>query len=270
MSTHYRAIWMSDLHLGTRGSNARGVLEFIRDNESDTLYLVGDIIDLWNLRKDHFWPQPHNTVIQKLLRKARKGTQVIYIPGNHDEFTANFFGEYGSITVKKHHVHTTADGQRLVVMHGHEFDVVTMNARWLALLGDLGYRLLLSLNRPLNYIRSHFGLGYWSLSAYVKNRVKSAVSFIGQFEDAVVKFAEMHDAHGIICGHIHTPAIKQIRNVDYYNCGDWVESNTALVEHQDGRIELVKWEESLEGEIEEEEEHQAEAGDLPHDIPLPS
>ncbi len=238
---NYRTIWISDVHLGTPGSNAAGLLEFFRDHECQTLYVVGDLVDLWQLRKSHFWPQAHNDVIQKILRKGRKGTRVIYIPGNHDEFCAHFIGAYGNVLVRPRDVYTTATGRRLLVMHGHEFDTITKHARWLAYLGDTGYNLLLLLNRPLNWVRNHFGLGYWSLSAYVKSRVKSAVSFISQFEDAVAHYAELYKVDGIICGHIHTPVIRQIRHVDYYNCGDWVESSTALVEHLDGRIELLRW-----------------------------
>jgi UDP-2,3-diacylglucosamine pyrophosphatase LpxH len=241
----YKTVWMSDLHLGTRGSNAAGVLDFFRDNNFENLYLVGDVIDLWSLRRERYWPQSHNDVLQKILRKGRKGTRVVVIPGNHDEFISNFMGVYGSITVRSRDIYTTVAGKRLLIMHGHEFDMVTKHARWLAVLGDIGYTLLLQANRPLNFIRNRFGLGYWSLSAYVKSRVKQAVNFIGQFEDAVCHYAEMYKTDGIVCGHIHTPAIKRIRHVDYFNCGDWVESSTALVEHFDGRIELIRWAESV-------------------------
>jgi UDP-2,3-diacylglucosamine pyrophosphatase LpxH len=237
----YRTVWMSDLHLGTRGSNAAGVLEFLKHNECETLYLVGDVIDIWRLRKERFWPQSHNDVIQKILRKARKGTHIVVIPGNHDEFCLNFLGVYGNIVVKERAFHTTANGERLLVMHGHEFDSVTMHAKWMAHLGDVGYTLLLKLNRPLNLVRRVFGLGYWSLSAYVKQNVKKVVSSISRFEEAVAHYAELHHVGGIICGHIHTPAVRQIRGVNYYNTGDWVESSTALVEHFDGQLELVYW-----------------------------
>jgi UDP-2,3-diacylglucosamine pyrophosphatase LpxH len=241
----YKTIWLSDMHLGTRGSNARGLLDFLRQNESETLYLVGDVIDIWRLKKDHYWPQEHNDVVQKILRKARKGTRVIVIPGNHDEFCANFHGEYGNIAIKPDDVYTTMTGERLLVMHGHEFDAVTMHAKWLAVLGDIGYTLLLKANRPLNYVRHLFGFEYWSLSAYVKSSVKRVVSSISDFEQAVAHYAEKFHAAGIICGHIHTPAIKQIRGVDYYNTGDWVESGTALVEHLDGAIQLLHWKNEL-------------------------
>ena len=234
---------MSDLHLGTRGSDAASVLDFLKHNEFETLYLVGDIIDIWRLRHERYWPQSHNDVIQKFLRKARKGAAIVIIPGNHDEFCLNFLGVYGNIVVKEQHVHTTADGTRLLVLHGHEFDSVTVHARWMAHLGDAGYTLLLRLNRPLNLMRRLFGFGYWSLSAYVKQSVKKVVSSISRFEEAVAHYAELHDVDGIVCGHIHTPAVRQIRGVNYYNTGDWVESSTALVEHFDGRLELVYWRE---------------------------
>jgi UDP-2,3-diacylglucosamine pyrophosphatase LpxH len=236
---NYKTVWMSDLHLGTPACNAEGILEFLRNHECDRLYLVGDIVDLWQLRKNRHWPQAHNDVVQKILRKARKGTEVIYIPGNHDEFVASFLGFYGNVMVKSRDVYTTLTGRRLLVMHGHEFDMVTLHARWLALLGDIGYTLLLKANRPINFIRRLCGWDYWSLSAAIKHRVKNAVSFISDFEDAVSHFAATHRADGIVCGHIHTPAIRRIRQVDYYNCGDWVESSTALVEHRDGTLELT-------------------------------
>jgi len=239
----YRTVWMSDLHLGTRGSDVAGVLDFLKHNECETLYLVGDIIDIWRLRRERYWPQSHNDVIQKILRKARKGTNVIVIPGNHDEFCLNFLGVYGNIVVKEQQVHTAADGARLLVLHGHEFDSVTVHARWMAHLGDMGYTLLLKMNRPLNLVRRLLGFGYWSLSAYVKQSVKKVVSSISRFEEAVARYAELHHVGGIICGHIHTPAVRQIRGVNYYNTGDWVESSTALVEHFDGHLELVYWRE---------------------------
>ncbi len=231
---------MSDLHLGTRGSDADGVLDFLRENDFETLYLVGDLLDFWSLKRQHYWPQSHNDVIQKILRKARKGARVIYIPGNHDEFSADFRGVYGNVLVLARDAHVTADGRRLLVMHGHEFDTVVQHARWLAVLGDIGYSLLLKANRPLNAIRRWCGYEYWSLSAYIKSRVKNAVNFIGKFETVLARYAAMHKADGIVCGHIHSPAIKQLDSVTYYNCGDWVESSTALVEHHDGRIELLR------------------------------
>lgn len=198
-------------------------------------------MDLWHLRRNRYWLQTHNDVIQKLLRKARKGTEVIWPPGNHDEFCAHFAGAYGNVAIQKRALHRTADGRRLLVLYGHHFDAIITRAKWLAHLGDFGYLALLKLNRPLNWIRSAFGLGYWSLSASVKHRVKEAVSFIGRFQDAVAHFAELHRADGVVCGHIHTPAARRVRGMEYYNCGDWVESSRALAEHPDGRMELIRW-----------------------------
>ena len=236
---HYRSAWISDVHLGTRGANAGALLNFLRDHEFDTLYVVGDLIDIWSLRRRRYWPQAHNDVIQKLLRKGRKGSRLVYVPGNHDEFVRRFTGEYGSLTIVRQTIHQTADGRRLFIMHGDELDTVVQNARWLAFVGDVGYQLLLDLNVPLNVARRWFGLGFWSLSAHVKRRVKNAVSFIGAFEEAVVRYARQHHVDGVLCGHIHSPAIRDIGGVTYYNCGDFVESLSALVEHADGRIELV-------------------------------
>jgi len=237
----YKTVWISDLHLGTRGCDATGLLEFLRQTEFENLYLVGDVVDIWHLKKDHYWPQTHNDVLQKILRKARKGAKVFVIPGNHDAFCGNFLGTYGNVSIKTNAVYVTAGGQRLLIVHGHEFDAIAKHARWLAYIGDAGYTFLLKVNQPLNLLRHRLGLNYWSLSAYAKSKVKNAVNFISQFEDALVRYAELFAADGIICGHIHTPAIKQIRGISYFNVGDWVESSTALVEHFDGRIELLHW-----------------------------
>jgi UDP-2,3-diacylglucosamine pyrophosphatase LpxH len=235
----YRTAWISDVHLGTRGSNTWAFLDFLREHEFETLYIVGDLIDIWSLRRGIYWPQQHNDVIQKILRKARKGARVIYIPGNHDEFLCNHLGAYGAITIQKHAVHLTADGRKILVIHGHELDTVVQNIRWLALLGDLGYQLLLVLNPVVNAVRRIFGFGYWSLSKAVKRRVKDAVSFIGAYEEGIVRYAGRFHVQGVLCGHIHTPAIRQIGEVTYYNCGDWVENCSVVVEHPDGRMELL-------------------------------
>ena len=236
-----RAAWISDVHLGTRTSNAEALLQFLRDYECEKLYVVGDLIDIWQLRRGRYWPQTHNDVIQKILRKARKGVPVIYIPGNHDEFVSTFAGSYGNISIQKHAIHVTADRRRVLIIHGHELDTVVQNAKWLAYLGDVGYQFLLSLNPAINFFRRRFGLGYWSLSAYAKKRVKDAVSFIGEFEKAIVRYAERFRVDAVLCGHIHNAAIHQLADVTYYNCGDWVESCTALVEQRDGAIELVTY-----------------------------
>jgi len=236
----YRTVWISDVHLGTRTANAGALLAFLRENDFATLYIVGDLIDVWSLRRGIYWPQEHNDVIQKILRKSRKGCRVIYIPGNHDEFVNRFCGFYGHIAIQKHAIHTTADGRRLLVMHGHELDMVMQNARWLAFAGDVGYQFLLSLNPLINFVRRRFGLGYWSLSAFAKARVKDAVSFIGEYERAVTRYAHNHAVDGVLCGHIHSASIRPMGQLTYYNCGDWVESCSALVEHHDGGIELMR------------------------------
>ncbi len=236
-----RTAWVSDLHLGTRASNAAAVLDFLRNYEIEKLYIVGDLIDVWSLRRGIYWPQEHNDVIQKILRAARKGTRVIYVPGNHDEFVGRFIGEYGNISIERQSIHVTAGGRRMLVMHGHELDTVVQNARWLAFAGDVGYQFLLSLNPAINFCRRLFGHGYWSLSAYAKKRVKDAVSFVGEFEKAIVRYAERYAVDAVLCGHIHSAAVRQFGKVTYYNCGDWVETCSALVENADGTIELLSF-----------------------------
>ena len=236
-----RAAWVSDLHLGTRTSNASAFLDFLKNYEIATLYIVGDLIDVWQLRRGLYWPQEHNDVVQKILRAARKGTRVIYIPGNHDDFVDRFCGDYGNISIQKHAIHETADGRRLLVLHGHELDAVVQNARWLAYAGDLGYQFLLSLNPTINFFRRLFGRGYWSLSAYAKKRVKDAVNFVGEFEKAIVRYAKRYGVEAVLCGHIHSAAIRQFGEVTYYNCGDWVESCSCLVENYEGQIELLNF-----------------------------
>ena len=238
----YRTIWISDLHLGTRNSQAGAVLDFLRRCESETLYLVGDIVDGWALARTWHWPQAHNDVVQKLLRKVRKGTRVVYIPGNHDAFARAYAGhEFGGIAVRERTFHVTARGKVLLVLHGDEFDGVVRHARWLSLLGSHAYTLLLRLNRPVNRFRAAFDLPYWSLSAYLKMKAKKAVQVVGDFEAAVVEAARRAEADGVVCGHIHCAEDRDIGGVRYLNCGDWVESCTALVEHIDGRLELLRW-----------------------------
>jgi UDP-2,3-diacylglucosamine pyrophosphatase LpxH len=237
---YYRSGWISDVHLGTRGSKAVALLDFLRETEFETLYIVGDLIDIWALRRVIYWPQEHNDVLQKLLRKGRKGTQIIYIVGNHDEFLNGFLGQYGSMSLQKNAVHLTIDGRRLLVMHGDELDTVVQNIGWLAHLKDLGYRLLMRCNGLVNLCRRLLGLGRWSLSSYVKSEVKNVVSFISGFEEAVVRYAREFEVDGVLCGHIHTAAIREIQGIAYYNAGDWVESCTAIVEGYDGSMELLR------------------------------
>ena len=238
----YRAIWISDVHLGTRGCKAEFLLDFLRHNESDHLYLVGDIIDGWRLKKTWYWIQSHNDVIQKLLRKARKGTRVIYVPGNHDEAAREYCDlQFGGITVLREAVHVTADGKRLLVIHGDEFDVIVKYAKWLAVLGDWAYTILLAANHWFNIVRHMCGYNYWSLSKFLKYKVKNAVEFISRFEHAVADEARRRRVDGVVCGHIHHAEIREIDGVLYCNDGDWVESCTALVEHFDGRLEIIDW-----------------------------
>ena len=238
----YRAIFISDLHLGTPGCQANELLAFLKTYSSEYLYLVGDIVDGWQLRRRWYWPQAHNDVVQKLLRRTRKGCRIVYVPGNHDEFARGFIGhQFGGIEVVEDAVHVTADGRRLWVMHGDYFDGVIQCAKWLAYLGDNLYEFTLKLNRYLNHLRTKFGLPYWSLSAYLKHKVKKAVNFIGDFEAAVAQEARRQGYQGVVCGHIHHAEIRDIQGILYCNDGDWVESRTALVEHLDGRLELLHW-----------------------------
>lgn len=238
----YRAIFVSDIHLGTRRAQAEAFLDFLQNTESEYLYLVGDIIDSWSLRQTWFWQQSHNDVIQKLLRKARKGTKLIYIPGNHDENFRDFLNlRFGKVVVLEETVHITADGKRYFVLHGDKFDGVVCFAPWLAKLGDQAYEVSMSLNATVNHIRRFFRLPYWSLSAYLKYKVKKAVEFLSRFEDAVVREAKQRNCVGAICGHVHTPDNRMINDIHYLNDGDWVESCTALVEHHDGRFEIINW-----------------------------
>ncbi|HEX4878528.1 MAG TPA: UDP-2,3-diacylglucosamine diphosphatase [Limnobacter sp.] len=238
----YRTIWISDIHLGTPGCQADALLHFLKHNESDTLYLVGDIIDGWQLRKGWYWPQSHNDVIQKVLRKARKGTRVVFIPGNHDEAARQFAGmTFGDIPILERAVHTTAQGKRLWVVHGDEFDQVVRYAKWLAYLGDTLYNFALTLNRVLNNIRIKLGYPYWSLSQYLKHQVKNAVNFILEFENALIHEAKHRGYDGVVCGHIHKAEIKEVDGLLYCNDGDWVESLTALVEKPCGTLEIVHW-----------------------------
>jgi len=241
-AAHHRAIFISDVHLGTRTSQARGLLDFLRWHEADTIYLVGDIVDFWRVRRGAYWPQQHNDVLQKLLRRVRKGTRVVFIPGNHDEGVRDFCGmQFGGIEIHQNIVHETAAGKRFIVMHGDEFDVVVRNSRWLAYFGDWAYSAALVLNAVLNRLRRRIGMNYWSLSAWLKRKVKNAVNYIGAFEEALAGEARRIGADGVVCGHIHHARIADLPGLRYINTGDWVESCTAIAEHHDGRLELIAW-----------------------------
>jgi UDP-2,3-diacylglucosamine pyrophosphatase LpxH len=240
----FRAIWISDMHLGTPGCQAGRLLDFLRCTESDYLYLVGDIIDGWQLRRRWYWHQSHNDVIQKILRKARKGTEVVYIPGNHDEAVRHFLGlAFGEIVIRDEAVHRTARGLRLLVIHGDFFDGVVQYAKWLAYLGDQLYTLTLRLNRHFNALRARLGLRYWSLAQFLKHKVKNAVTYITAFEQAVAAEARSRHFDGVVCGHIHKAEIRDIDGILYCNDGDWVESLTALVETADGDLRILRWHE---------------------------
>jgi DNA repair exonuclease SbcCD nuclease subunit len=210
--------------------------------ECESLYLVGDIFDGWRLKKDWYWPQEHSTVIQKLLRMSRKGTKIVYLPGNHDEFMRQFLGhQIGFITLTEEYLHKGVDGKNYIVLHGDRFDLVTMNMTWLSHIGDWAYTILLNANTVIHFIRSFFNLPYWSLSKWAKGKVKEAVKFIGNYEETLTKYVKNKGLGGIICGHIHSPKIREIDGLMYMNCGDWVESCTALVENYDGSFEIIKW-----------------------------
>ncbi|ONF96141.1 UDP-2,3-diacylglucosamine diphosphatase [Sphingomonas jeddahensis] len=240
--TRYRTIWISDIHLGTRGCNAEMLIDFLDHVDSDTMYLVGDIVDGWRLRKRFYWPAAHSDVVWRLLKRANRGTKMVFIPGNHDEAFRQFCGlDFGGIAIKRNAIHETADGRRLLVLHGDEFDAITLAHRWLAHVGDTLYNLLMAANRGVNSFRRRFGMPYWSLSKHAKAKVKNAVAFISRFEEIVAEAAGARGVDGVVCGHIHTAEMREIEGVTYYNDGDWVESATALVEHFDGRMEILHW-----------------------------
>ncbi len=239
---HYRAIWISDVHLGTAGCKAEFLLDFLRFNESWELYLVGDIIDGWQLKKNWYWKQSHNDVVQKVLRKSRKGTRVTYVAGNHDEVLRQFIGmAFGEIRIVNETTHHLLDGRKLWITHGDFFDGIIQHAKWLAYLGDSLYTVILKLNDAFNRTRHRLGMSYWSLSQYLKHRVKNAVSFITEFEQVLVNEARRRGFDGVVCGHIHKAEIRMIDDVLYCNDGDWVESLSALVETHEGELKLIHW-----------------------------
>jgi len=240
----FRTVWISDIHLGTKDCKAKELLEFIKHCRAKKIYLVGDIIDGWALKKRWFWPQEHNDVIQKLLRQARKGTEVIFIPGNHDEFARQFCGlNFGGIQVRHDDVHVTADGKKLWVTHGDLYDNIMQYARWIAFIGDRAYTFALWLNRAFNRIRLKLNYPYWSLSQYLKHKVKAAVSCITAFEDLLIREAKIKQCDGVVCGHIHKAELRIIDHITYANDGDWVESMTALIENHDGSLQIIDWNE---------------------------
>ena len=241
-TTHYRTLFLSDIHLGKRGCQADLFLDFLRYHDADTVYLVGDIIDGWALKGGWYWPQSHNDVIQKLLRKVRKGTRMVFIPGNHDEFARDYLGmNFGGVEVADSAIHETANGKRFLIIHGDQFDIVVSHARWIALLGDWAYEVALFTNNWFNKARRALGFPYWSFSAWAKLKVKDAVSFIGSFEKTLAEEARRQGAQGVVCGHIHHAVIREMEGITYVNTGDFVESCTAVAEHYDGRLEILTW-----------------------------
>lgn len=251
----YRTIWISDIHLGTRGCNADMLIDFLDHVDSETLYLVGDIIDGWRLKKRWYWPAQHNDIVWRIMKRAKRGTRVVYIPGNHDEMFRQFTGmTFGDIEIRRKAIHETADGRKLLVLHGDEFDTIMLAHRWLAFVGDAAYGMLMRLNIVVNRVRRWFDLPYWSLSKMAKHKVKNAVSFISKFEEVVAHEAGTRGVDGVVCGHIHTAEIREIAGVDYYNDGDWVEGCTALVEHGDGRMEVLHWADEMAARVAQEAE----------------
>jgi UDP-2,3-diacylglucosamine pyrophosphatase LpxH len=261
----HRAIFISDVHLGTRGCQAEKLLDFLRLHDAETIYLVGDIVDGWQLKRSWYWPQPHNDVVQKLLRKARKGARIVYVPGNHDEAFRDYVGtHFGGVEVMPEAVHVTADGKRLWVIHGDQFDGVIQFAPWLAHVGARAYNIVLRLNTLVRHGQRTLGLPYWSLSAYLKHKVKNAVQFIDRFETVLGEAASARGFDGVVCGHIHHAEVRRFGPVLYVNDGDWVESCTAVVEKPDGALEIVRW-----TEISKEATPADDEEELPFDPPIP-
>ena len=231
-----------DVHLGSKSAKAEFLIEFLRRHDADKIYLVGDIVDGWRLRRSWHWPQSHNDVVQKILRKGRKGAKIIYVAGNHDEFLRPFQGvHFGGIVVTDRHIHETADGRRFLIIHGDQFDVIVHHAKFLAYFGDWAYEMAIAVNSVNDRIRRLLGLPYWSFSSWAKVRVKRAVNFIGAFQDVLAEEARRNGASGVICGHIHHPTIELINGIEYVNTGDWVENCTAIGENHDGSLELISW-----------------------------
>jgi len=242
-----RSIFLSDIHLGTRACQAGRLLEFLKAYDCEHLFLVGDVIDLWAMRsRGIYWSEEQNTVVQKVLKRARHEVQVIFVPGNHDEAVREHIGtSFGNIRVERDWMHTAADGKRYLLVHGDEFDQVTRYHKWLAHLGDSAYSVLVHINMWLSWVRRNLGIpGYWSLAGFAKRQVKTALTFIFEFEEALARHARSRGADGVICGHIHAAAQREVDGIAYLNCGDWVDSCTAIVEHVNGRMELVRWQDA--------------------------
>lgn len=238
----YRTIWISDVHLGYKGCKADYLLDFLRATECEYLYLIGDIIDVWSMQRTMYWPQAHNNVIRTILGKAKHGTKVVYIPGNHDYQFREYHGmKFGNLIIKREDIHLTADGKLLLLMHGDEFDSAMQCGRLTSFIGNLGYDILLYLNRHFHAVRSRFKFSYWSLSSFIKGKVKNAMKHIHCYEALVATEAKRRGVDGVVCGHIHHAELRDIDGIIYCNDGDWVEHCTAMVEHKDGKLELIHW-----------------------------
>ena len=260
---HYRTVFLSDTHLGAKRCRARELLSFLQRTSCDTLYLVGDIIDGWKLRRRWYWPELHAQVLNELLERARKGTRVIYVPGNHDAVFRTYDGlVLGELSVEHETIHETADGRRMLVQHGDAFDGFVADSRWLGAVGDHAYEFSLFLNDAYNGVRKAFGRPYWSLSLFLKQRVKEAVGFLSRFEERVAEDALQRGVDGVICGHVHKAEMRDIGGVLYCNDGDWVESCTALVERADGSLQLVQWQEGQAVPIDGTQRYTAPAPEL--------
>lgn len=242
MSLVFRTVWISDLHLGTRGCKAEYLLDFLRHVQCSTLYLVGDVLDLWKLRPGWYWPPLHTEILRIVMDRAKRGVRVVYVPGNHDEMLRDYINSvFGGVEIVDRAIHQTRDGRHLLVLHGDEFDGVVCSRKWLAAIGSEAYEVLLLFNRWFNWGRRRLGFPYWSLSAFVKNKVKNAVTVIGRFEEVLMHEARSRGLDGVVCGHIHYAALRQMDGLVYANCGDWVESCTALVEKTSGELKILHW-----------------------------
>lgn len=245
----YRTVWISDVHLGYKGCKAHLLLDFLKAVNSDYLYLVGDIVDLWSMKKSVHWPQEHNNVVRTILSKAKRGVRVVYIPGNHDELLREYDGmRFGNVIIRTVDTHTTANGRQYLIMHGDEFDSAVKCNSLLSFIGSRAYDVILEINRSYNHLRRSLGLPYWSLSNFIKHRVNNAMKYINRFEDAVAHEANRQQVDGLICGHIHRANLRRLNGIEYCNTGDWVESCTALVERFDGTLELINWAEHMRAE----------------------
>ena len=240
--TRYRTIWLSDIHLGYRGCKAEYLLDFLHSTEADTIFLVGDIVDIWSMKRTMYWPQSHNNIIRTLLGKAKNGTRIIFIPGNHDvqirELAENTFG---NIEIYEEYIHQTHEGKRILVLHGDVYDSIMQIGYLANIVGNFGYDFLLYLNRLTYKFRRMSGLSYWSLSSFIKDKVKNARKHVQKFEDIVARDVAQRKLDGVVCGHIHHPEMRELHGILYCNDGDWVENCTAIIENQDGSLELVRW-----------------------------